>query len=185
MKGVLVAVMLVAATVSGGAAPVRAGALGDAVVSVGGWLSELEAALSAWIDKTVGQITGAQDDTRSADAFRRLAIEAPEQLDVLAARAGYALSSYAVVRADRQDLTLNFRHDRDLATDERLALLQELNDRASIDARPELALVRILLDAADWRDAGPSARFRLTGVEVQVDDSVSSRLIFSDPAMVR
>ena len=185
MKGVLVAVILVAATVSGGAVPVLAGALGDAVVSVGGWLSELESALSAWVDKAVGRITGSQDDTRSADAFRRLAIEAPEQLEVLAARVGYALASYAVAPADRQDLTLNFRHDRDLASDERVALLRELNDRASIDARPELALVRILLDAADWRDAGPSERFRLTGVEVQVDDSVSSRLIFSESVVVR
>ena len=66
-----------------------------------------------------------------------------------------------------------------------MALLRELNDRASIDARPELALVRILLDAADLRDAGPIERFRLTGVEVQVDDSVSSRLIFSESVVVR
>lgn len=185
MKAVLVAAMLLAATVSGGGAPAHAGVLGDAVISVGGWLSKVEASVSAWIEKAWGRVAASEEDERAADAFRRLAVEAPEELDVLAGKAGYTLSGYTVSRGGRQDLVLRFRHNRDLAPDERLKIVRELKDLAMMDARPELALIRILLDASDWRDAAASARFGLTGVEVHVDGTVSSQFVFSEPGVVR
>jgi hypothetical protein len=185
MRGVLVAAVLMAAVVSSDSAPARAGALGDAVVSLGSWLSDVEVSVSAWIDRTWGRVVGTPDDDRAADAFRRLAVESPEQLDALAGKAGYALSGFTVSRAGRQDLVLRFRHDRDLGPEERLTAMRELKELGMMDARPELSLVRILLDATDWRDAGTGTRFELTGVEVHVGDAVSSRFVFSELGVVR
>ena len=88
-------------------------------------------------------------------------------------KAGYALSGFTVSRAGRQDLVLRFRHDSDLGPEERLTAMRELKELGMMDARPELSLVRILLDATDWRDAGTGTRFELTGVEVHVGDAVS------------
>lgn len=185
MKAVLVAAMLVAAAVGGGIAPARAGAVGDALVAAGGWIAEVESAVSGWIDRLWNRVATSHRTERAADAFRQLVVESPGQLDALAGRAGYALATYAVARGDHQDLVLRFRHDRDLDPAERLTLSRELADPAAFDVRPELELLRILLDAADWRDAGAGTRFLLTGVEVQVDDRLSSRLIFTEPMVQR
>ena len=185
MKGVWVAAMLVAAIVAGAAPPARAGMVGDAMIAVGGWVGEIEASLSAWMARLWGKVTTSHHEERAADAFRQLVVESPDRLDRLAGRAGYALSGYAVARGDRQDLVLRFRHDRDLAPDERTALARELRDPAALDVQPELALLRILMDAADWRDAGAGSRYMLSGVEVQVDDGVTSRLIFTEPMGAR
>lgn len=185
MKGLLVAVMLVAATVGGIGSPARAGAVGDAMVAIGGWVGEVEATVVSWFDRLWRRVAAADREERAADAFRQLVVLSPDRLDDLAGRAGYALSSFAVRRGDRQDFVLRFRHDRDLDPAERLSLSRQAADPASLDLRPDLALLRILLDAADWRDATIDSRFLLTGVEVQVDDTVSSRLIFSEPVVPR
>lgn len=185
MKAVLVAAMLVAAAVGGSTAPARAGAVGDAMVAAGGWIAEVEAAVSGWIDRLWNRVAASNRTERAADAFRQLVVKSPGQLDALAGRAGYALATYAVARGDHQDLVLRFRHDRDLDPAERLTLSRELADPLALDVRPELELLRILLDAADWRDARTGSRFLLTGVEVQVDDRLSSRLIFTEPMVQR
>ncbi len=181
MRGSLVAAMLVVATLGGVASQARAGMLGDAMVAVGNWVSEAETAMTGWFERLWRRAVAASRDERAADAFRELVVQSPERLDALAGRAGYALSTYVVARGERQDLILRFRHDRDLDPAERSSLARELRDPVALDIRPELALLRILLDAADWRDAGLGSRYLLTGVEVQVDDAVSSRLIFSEP----
>lgn len=182
MRGLLVAAMLVASLLAGSAEPARAGAIGDAVVAVGNWVGEAEAAVTAWLRRLWGRVSAPDDDGRAADAFRRIIVEAPEQLDRLAGRAGYALSGYTVRRDGRQDMVLRFRHARELPAEDRLALQRELSE-AAVDVRPELALLRILLDADDWRDAGAGGRYTLTGVEVEVSDAVSSRLVFSEPTV--
>lgn len=184
MRGMLVAAMLVAAAVGGIASPARAGAIGDAMLAVGNWVSEVEAAVSDWLDRTWQRLAVAGGD-RAADAFRELVVQSPDRLDDLAGRAGYTLSTYEVSRGERQDFVLRFRHDRDLEPAERRALAREVADPMLYEMRPDLALLRILLDAADWRDAGNGSRFLLTGVEVQVDDGVSSRLIFTKPVALQ
>ena len=183
MRGLLVAALLVAATLGGWGPPARAGTIGDAFVSAGNWVGEVEAALSAWLERVWGRISTPDRSARAADAFRRIMVESPEQLDRLAGRAGYVLAGYAVGRDGRQDLVLRFRHDRDLGVEDRQRLASELSDDAMLDVRPELSLLRILLDADDWRDAGAGGRYSLSGVEIQVDDTVSSRLIFSEPTV--
>lgn len=183
MRGLLVAAMLVAAALGGSGSPARAGAVGDAVVSVGGWVGEVEAAVSAWLQRLWGRVSAPDREARAADAFRQIVVAAPERLDRLAGRAGYVLSGYAIARDGRQDLVLRFRHDRDLGPEDRLKLSRELSDATALDLRPELTLLRILLDADDWRDSGAGGRYTLSGVEVQVADTVSSRLIFSDPTV--
>lgn len=183
MRGLLVAAMLAVAALGGNGSPAHAGAMGDAVLSIGSWISEAEATVSAWLERMWGRVSAPDREGRAADAFRRIIVEAPERLDRLAGRAGYVLSSYAVARDGRQDLLLRFRHDRELGPEDRLQLTRELSDAAALDLRPELALLRILLDADDWRDAGAGGRFSLSGVEVQVDDTLSSRLIFSEPTV--
>lgn len=185
MKAVWVAAMLVAATVTGVASPARAGVIGDAVVSAGGWVAKVETAVSGWFDRVWGRVVATGQADRTAEAVRQLAVTAPERLDAVAKRAGYALSSYVVARDGSRDLVLWFRHSRDIATDERQTLKRELTDESMLDIRPELALLRILLDANDWRDTGISDRYRLTGVQVQVDDTMSSKLIFSEPGVTR
>jgi hypothetical protein len=179
MKGTLVAAMLVAAALGGVTQSARAGAIGDAVVAVGGWVSATEAAVAQWIDRVWSRAVASGSDERAAGAFRQLLVEAPGRIDELAGRAGYTLSAYSVARGDRQDMVLQFRYARELDPTERQSLARELQDPVSLDVRPELSLLRILLDASDWRDAGSGGRFMLTGVEVRVDDDVSSRLIFS------
>ena len=185
MKGVLVAAMLVAAAVGGVAAPVRAGTVGDVMLAVGNWVNEAEASFSRWFDGLWQRVALSGRDERAADAFRQMVVLSPDRLDALAGRAGYALSTYEVSRGDRQDFVLRFRHDRDLDAMERQSLSREVADPGLPDLRPDLALLRILLDAADWRDAASDSRFLLTGVEVQVDDTVTSRLIFSEPKVAR
>jgi hypothetical protein len=184
MKGVLVAAILLAATV-GAATPARAGVVGDAIVAVGAWIGEVEETLSDWAGRLWKRVASSNTEARAADAFRRLLVEAPERLDALAGRAGYALAGYDVAVGDRRDLLLRFRHDRDLDSGERGLLARELQDPATLDIRPELTLLRLLMDASDWRDASASGRFRMTGVEVQVDDTVSSRLLFTEPTVAR
>ncbi len=184
MKGVLVAAMLFAAT-AGTASPVQAGVVGEAVVAVGVWIGEVEETVSGWASRVWKRVASSNQDSRAADAFRRLLVEAPDRLDSLAGRAGYSLAGYDVAMAERQDLVLRFRHDRDLDPEERQLLTREFQDPATVDVRPELTLLRILMDASDWRDAGAPGRFRMTGVEVAVDDSVSSRLMFTDPMVAR
>jgi len=183
MRGLLVAAMLVAATFGGWSPPARAGTIGDAFVSAGNWVGEVEAALSMWLQRLWGRMAKPDRESRAADAFRRIMVQSPEQLDSLAGRAGYVLAGYAVGRDGRQDLLLRFRHDRDLGAEDRQRLVRELSDDAMLDVRPELSLLRILLDADDWRDAGAGGRYRLSGVEIQVDDTISSRLIFSEPTV--
>lgn len=185
MRGALVAAMLIAATVGGVAAPARAGVVGDAMVAFGGWIGDIETTVSAWVDQAWRRLGVSGREERAAEAFRQLVVESPEQLDALAGRAGYALATFAVGRGGGQDFVLRFRHDRDLDPAERRTLSRELSDPASLDVRPELALLRILLDATDWRDAGAGNRYLLTDVEVQVDDSLSSRLIFAEPRSTR
>ncbi|MEQ9333407.1 hypothetical protein [Thalassobaculum sp.] len=185
MKGVLVAAMLVAAAVGGVAAPVRAGTVGDVVLAVGNWVNEAEASFTRWFDSLWQRIAVSDREARAADAFRQMVVLSPDRIDALAGRAGYALSTYEVSRGDRQDFVLRFRHDRDLDSVERQSLTREVADPTQFDLRPDLALLRILLDAADWRDAASDSRFLLTGVEVQVDDIVTSRLIFSEPKVAR
>lgn len=185
MRGLLVAAMLVASLLAGPVPPARAGVIGDTVVAVGNWVGEAEAAVSAWLRRLWGRVSASGGHERAADAFRRIIVEAPEQLDRLAGRAGYALTGYSVRRDGRQDMVLRFRHARDLAPEDRLALNRQLADAAALDARPELELLRILLDADDWRDAGAGGRYTLTGVDVDVSDSVSSRLVFSEPTVTR
>ncbi len=184
MKGILVAAMLLAAT-AGVAAPARAGVVGDAVVAVGAWIGEVEEAISGWAGRLWKRMAASNQDARAADAFRRLLVEAPDRLDTLAGRAGYTLAGYDVAVGDRRDLVLRFLHDRDLDPEERRLLAHEVQDPATIDIRPEVTLLRVLMDASDWRDAGPPGRFRMTGVEVQVDDTVSSRLMFTEPTVAR
>lgn len=185
MKGVLVAAMLVAAIVGGVAAPARAGVAGDVILTVGNWINEVEASLSSWYERLWQRVAVSGRDERAADAFRQLVVLSPDRLDALAGRAGYALSTYEVSRGDRQNFVLRFRHDRDLGSVERRSLSREVGDPAQRELRPDLALLRILLDATDWRDAAPDSRFQLTGVEVQVDDTVTSRLIYSEPKVAR
>lgn len=185
MRGLLVAAMLAASAFAGMAtagtpAPARAGTLGEAVVTVGGWIGEAEAAVSAWLQRLWGRVSGPDREGRAADAFRRIVVVAPEQLDRLAGRAGYALSGYTIDRDDRQDMVLRFRHSRDLSPEDRLTLSKELSDKGALEVRPELALLRILLDAEDWRDAAAGGRFHLAGVEIEVADTLSSRLLFSE-----
>ncbi len=185
MKGILVAAMVVAAAFGGMSAPARAGVIGDAALAVGGWISEVEEAVSAWVERFWQRVDAGEREDRAADAFRQMVVLSPDRLDDLAGRAGYALATYEVSRGDRQDFVLRFRHDRDLDPAERRVLSHELADPARLDTRPDLALLQILLDAADWRDARSDSRFLLTGVEVQVDDTVTSRLIFSQPLVAR
>lgn len=185
MKGMLVAAMLVAAAVGGVAAPARAGTLGDIVLTVGGWIGEVEASLSNWFDRFWQRVSLDEVDERTADAFRQMVVLSPDELDDLAGRAGYILSEYEVSRGGRQDVLLRFRHDRELDAAERRALLREVSNPEIFDVRPDLALLRILLDANDWHDAGLDSRFLLTGVEVQVDASITSRLIFSKPTVAQ
>lgn len=181
MKAKVVAAMLGVAVIAAAMPPARAGSLGDAVIAAGAWVGDVEAAMSTWLDRLWNRVAQSGGDRRAAEAFRRLAIEAPDSLDALAGRAGYALAGYAVSRGGRQGLVLRFRYDRDLTPDERLALSRELALPDATGVRPELTLLEILVDATDWRDSGAGGRYAMSGVEVQVQDTVSSTLIFSEP----
>ncbi len=185
MKATLAAAIVVAAALGGVTQSARAGAIGDAVVAVGGWVGAAETAVSQWIERVWNRAIAVDGDERVAGMFRQLVVEAPDEIDALAGRAGYALAAYSVDRGEHQDMVLQFRYDRDLAPSERRSLVRELSDPALLDIRPELALLRILLDASDWRDARSGGRFMLTGVEVRVDDKVSSRLLFSKSAVTQ
>jgi len=155
------------------------------MLTVAGWVNDAEASVSTWFDRFWQRVAVAERDDRVADAFRQMVVLSPDRLDDLAGRAGYALSTFEVSRNDRQDFVLRFRYDRDLEAAERRTLSREVAEPATPDVRPDLTLLRILLDAADWRDARSDSRFMLTGVEVEVDDSVTSRLIFSKPMVAR
>ena len=177
MTRALATLTIVALLLAGAAVPARAGAVGDAMVAFGGWVGQLEADLSSWIERVWGRISVPDGAAHSADAFRRLSVEAPERLDALAGRAGFALVDFAVPRDRDRALTLRFRFERELSTDERQALSRDVADRSLREVRPEIELLDILLDASDWRDAAPGIRFLLTGVEVVVDASVSSTFV--------
>src|SRR3546814_12597183 len=103
----------------------RAGAIGDAVVAAGGWVAEVEQAVTAWLERVWGRVSAPDRESRAADAFRILIVESPDRVNRLADRAGYALSGYSLSRDGDRNLVLRFRHDRELAPEERRELRSE------------------------------------------------------------
>ncbi|MBT6136915.1 MAG: hypothetical protein HOH65_05500 [Rhodospirillaceae bacterium] len=156
----------------------RAGTIGDAVVGFGGWLSKIENSATTWASGFWRGL-GEQDGDKVSTLFRRMAFEQPARLSDIAKMVGFVLSEYRIDGKATNTLVLRFGFNRALDEGERMALMRHLLREGDRIEKPELKLIRILLDASDWHASGPRAGgFELVGVDVTVDNGVNSQMVF-------
>lgn len=171
---VVLAVALTVAT----AGPARAGTVGDTIRAVADWVSGVEAVVGGWFSKTLAEIKVPNRAEAAAVAVRRAALEDPAQLASMAKQVGFRLTNYRVDQLEQQIAILEFAYDRAVDNETRLSLWREILQVENSPVRPELELVRALLDASDWRHVEVGAEFVMVGVEIEAGRQLSTRLIY-------
>ncbi|NQW10536.1 MAG: hypothetical protein HQ481_11740 [Alphaproteobacteria bacterium] len=160
------------------AAPVRAGVVSDAIEAVADWVSGVESAVSSWFSKTWADIKVLDRDEAAAIAVRRTALENPAQLAAMADQVGFKLTEYRIDQLEQRVVVLEFIYDRVVDSETRLSLWREILQVENTPLRPELELMRVLLDASDWRQIEGGSGYVMAGVEIEAGQRLSTRLIF-------
>jgi len=177
-NGLPLVLALVAALTMAPAAPVRAGVVSDAIEAVADWVSGVESAVSSWFSKTWADIKVLDRDEAAAIAVRRTALENPAQLAAMADQVGFKLTEYRIDQLEQRVVVLEFIYDRVVDSETRLSLWREILQVENTPLRPELELMRVLLDASDWRQIEGGSGYVMAGVEIEAGQRLSTRLIF-------
>ncbi len=176
---VLITVLSLGLTVPSGS---RAGTIGDAVSGLGAWISDVEASVAGWFERTWTSVTtiAADSDDLALERLKLLATERPGLLGELSEKTGWTLVSYTVEDAeDPRDSIVRLRFESAGSPDDadRATILRSSMATSSDGPSADLLLMRVLLDATVRRDAGSVDGYRLTGVEIELSDELSKRLI--------
>ncbi len=151
-------------------APARAGVVSSALETVAGWVSGIETAISEWFDSTIGAIEIPDRDESAARAVAGMAYDDPAGLAAIAERAGFRLTSISFTRDGKHVDGIAFAYERTIEKEGRLALWRDVLEVEDTPFRPEMELVRLLLNASDMQENRPPVGLSLTEVTITVDD---------------
>lgn len=156
----------------------RAGVVSDTIRVVADWVSEVESSVNGWLSQTWADIKIPDRAEAAATAVRRKALENPAQLATMADQVGFKLIEYRIDQREQRVVVLEFAYDRVVDNETRLSLWREILQVENTPLRPELELMRALLDASDWRQIEAGAEYVMAGVEIEAGQRLSTRLIF-------
>lgn len=163
-------VVLAAALAVAQPAPARAGMIGDALDAMAAWVSGIEQAVASWFDETVGSITITDREESAARALAEMAFQDPAGLAGIADRAGFKLTSISFAKGGQRVDGLTFGYDRMIDKEGRLALWRDVLEVEDTPFRPEMELVRLLLNASDMQENRPPEGLTLAAVSVSIAD---------------
>lgn len=161
------------------AQPAHAGAIGDAFGTFAGWVSQIEEAISNWFGTTLGEIRVRGRDTLAAETIAGMALRDPDGLNALAERAGFRFAGFTLTHRGRRVEEVTFAFDRAIEREGRLALWREVLELEDTPVKPEMELVRLLLEATDLRQDETPAGFRMVAVTIEIDDELAARSRFT------
>ncbi|WPZ34632.1 hypothetical protein T8K17_00525 [Thalassobaculum sp. OXR-137] len=147
----------------------RAGVVGSALETMAGWVSGIESAIATWFDSTIGRIELPDRGKSAARTVAEMAFDNPAGLAAVAERAGFRLTSISFTEDGKQVDGISFAYERAIEKDERLALWRDVLEVEATPFRPEMELVRLLLNASDMQDNRPPAGMTMTGVTITID----------------
>ena len=162
--------------------PARAGVISDALVAISSWVANVEQAISEWFDSTIGGIEIVDRDESAARAIADMAVDDPASLTDVSTRAGFRLTSVVFARDGRRVHGLTFAYDRAVSSEERLALWRDVLEVEDTPFRPEMELVRLLLNASDVQENRPPQGLSLETVEIRIEDELDARWHFTPAA---
>lgn len=176
-----VALALAALLAAQAPAAARAGPIGDAIATVGGWVTQVEDALLAWAGDLWRRAVGRNDaETTATAALRDLALRSPAVVYELAAQVGFRFTGYRVEQGPMPSaVVLSFTHLGDMTDQQRLELLRRLDRENRPETQARRALVQLLLDGADVRRTANGDGFRFTGLELRLAGRADIVLLFS------
>lgn len=163
-------VVLAAALAVAQPSAARAGVVGDALEAVAGWVTGIETAISAWFDNTIGTIKIPDREKSAALAVAEMAYKDPAGLAAIAERAGFRLTSISFTRDGDQVDGITFAYERPIEKEGRLALWRDVLEVEDTPFRPEMELVRLLLNASDMQENRPPVGMTMTEVTISVED---------------
>lgn len=175
-------VVLAAALAVAQPSPARAGTIGDALETVAGWVSGIEAAVSDWFDSTLGAIKIPDRGESAARAVAGMAFDDPTALAEIADRAGFRLTGISYTNGGKAVDGISFAYDRMIEKEGRLALWRDVLEVEDTPFRPEMEMVRLLLNASDMQENRAPAGLSLTEVTVSIDDDVLTASWKFEPA---
>lgn len=168
--------MLVSCLLLGGAGSATAGPVGDAVTAFGGWIQRME----SWAAEAWERYLSASSRDLYAPDLIRLLVQSPDRIEGIAQLAGFTLASYTLPLDAAHETELRFKYLRSLSIEDRRILSSKLKAWASrpdvSNATLERGILRILSDAADWRETGDRMGYIVNGVNLSVGDSVTASL---------
>jgi len=182
MRKTVLTSMLVAGLLCGAARPAAAGPVGDAVTAFGGWIQRFE----TWAAETWDQYLNVSNEEIYAPDLIRLLVHSPDRIETIAESAGFILVGFALPLDHSQSTKLRFRFHRSLSIDERRTLSGKMktlvNQQSSVpNAALENALLKILTNAADWRETGDRMGYTVYGVTITVGETVHAHLDLVHP----
>jgi hypothetical protein len=164
------AVVLAAALAVAQPSTARAGVVGDALETVASWVSGIETAIGAWFDSTLGSIKFPDRQKSAARAVAEMAFDDPAALAAIAERAGFRLTAISFTRDGKQVDGLTFAYERMIEKEGRLTLWRDVLEVEDTPFRPEMELVRLLLNASDMQENRAPAGLAMTRVTITIDD---------------
>ncbi|MDF1791473.1 MAG: hypothetical protein P1U88_06150 [Thalassobaculaceae bacterium] len=174
-SGASVAVLVTALVVAQPSAA-KAGVVGDALEAVAGWVSGIEEAVSNWFDSTLGAIKVTDRGKSAARAVADMAFENPAALAGIADRAGFTLTAISFANDGKQIDGITFSYDRMIEKEGRLTLWRDVLEVEDTPFRPEMELVRLLLNASDMQENRAPEGLTLATVTIAIaeDDLTAS-----------
>ena len=148
----------------------RAGVVGSALQTVAGWVSGIETAISNWFDSTIGTIQIPDRDESAARAVAEMAYDDPAGLAAIAERAGFRLTSISFAKDGEQVDGISFAYERMIEKEGRLALWRDVLEVEDTPFRPEMELVRLLLNASDMQENRAPVGLSMTAVTITIED---------------
>lgn len=148
----------------------RAGVVGSALETVAGWVTGIEAAIADWFNSTIGTIRIPDREQSAARAVAEMAYNNPTGLAAIAERAGFRLASISFTKDGKQVDGLIFSYERTIEKEGRLVLWRDVLEVEDTPFRPEMELVRLLLNASDMQENRPPAGLRMTAVTISIQD---------------
>jgi hypothetical protein len=162
--------------------PAQAGVVGDALTAFAGWVSEMEASISEWIDGAWGDIKVRDRDDVAVEAVATMVIRDPAALNAIAERVGFRLIGFSVSQDSRRVDQVRFAPEREIDREGRLTLWREVLELENTPVRPEMEVARLLLEASDMRENEAPGGFRMTEVAIDLHDSLTAHWRFDTEA---
>lgn len=150
--------------------PARAGVVGGALETLASWVSGIETAVGTWFNSTLGTITIPDREKSAARAVAEMAFDNPASLAEIAGRAGFRLASISFTNGGKRVDGLVFAYERMIEKEGRLALWRDVLEVQDTPFRPEMELVRLLLNASDMQENRAPAGLTLSAVTISIYD---------------